>query len=231
MDSPFRFRSQPGEMALRNALIDVGRLAYDRGLLTANDGNLSCRLGADSLLMSPSGICKGRMASDDLLVLDMSGTLKSKPTGSRHEVSTEAPMHVESYRQRPDVGAVIHAHPPYCIALTVADVPLRADVLPEVLATLGSVPTADFAMPASEEGATAIRDLIRQHDVILLRQHGALAVGADLEEALIRLERVEHAAKVIFLATLLGKVSTLPAEARDRLLAMYAAGKTRGAKE
>jgi L-fuculose-phosphate aldolase len=103
---------------------------------------------------------------------------------------------------------------------------LRADVLAEVLATLGEVPTTEFAMPASEEGAATIRKWIRDHDVLLLRQHGALATGAGAEEALMRLERVEHAAKVIFLATLLGKVNTLPEGARDRLLAMYTAGRT-----
>lgn len=136
-------------------------------------------------------------------------------------------MHLAAYRERPDVGAVIHAHPPYSIALTVADIPLRADVLPEVLATLGSVPTTDFAMPASDENADAIRGLIRDHDALLLRQHGVLTVGADLEQALMHMERVEHAAMVIALATLLGKVQTVQPEARDRLLAMYAEGRSR----
>ncbi|MEX0787867.1 MAG: class II aldolase/adducin family protein, partial [Anaerolineales bacterium] len=163
----------------------------------------------------------------DLLVVDLSGAVVAEGGGPWEQVSSELPMHLETYRQRPDVGAVLHAHPPYCTALTVADIPLRADVLAEVLATLGEVPTTEFAMPASGEGAATIRKWIRDHDVLLLRQHGALATGAAAEEALMRLERVEHAAKVIFLATLLGKVNTLPEAARDRLLAMYTAGKRR----
>ena len=228
MDSPFRFRSDPGETALRGALVETGRIAYDRGLLTANDGNLSCRLGSDRVLMTPSGICKGRMGPQDLLIMDLSGSRLTHSAGRWDQVSTEAPMHLETYRQRADVGAVIHAHPPFCVALTVAGIALQADVLPEILATLGEVPTTDFAMPASDEGAAEIRKWIGDHDVILLRQHGALAAGADLEEALVRLERVEHAAMVIFLATLAGKVNPLPPKARERLLAMYAPGKGRG---
>ena len=223
MDSPFRFRSDPGETALRGALVDAGRIAYEQGLLAGNDGNLSCRLGGDRVLITPSGICKGRMSPQDLVIVDPSGAVLATGGGPWDQVSSELPMHLETYRQRPDVGAVLHAHPPYCTALSVADIPLRADVLPEILATLGEVPTTEFAMPASEEGAATIRKWIQGHDVLLLRQHGALATGANAEEALLRLERVEHAAKVIFLATLLGKVNSLPADARERLLAMYAA--------
>lgn len=225
MESPFRFRSDPNETSLRGALVDAGRIAYEQGLLAGNDGNLSCRLGGERVLITPSGVCKGRMSPGDLLIVDLSGAVAGRTGGPWDQVSTETPMHLETYRQRPEVGAVIHAHPPYCTALTVADIPLRADILPEILATLGEVPTTDFAMPASEEGAATIRKWIQGHDVLLLRQHGALATGVDTEEALLRLERVEHAAKVVFLATLLGKVNALPAEARERLLAMYAAGK------
>lgn len=222
-------RLPPGatEQDLRTAIVTAGRIAYQRGLITADDGNLSARLDGERILLTPSGGCKGRLAPDELLVLDLSGKVLSPGTGGARP-SSETPMHLAAYRERPDVGAVIHAHPPYSIALTVADIPLRADILPEVLATLGSVPTSDFAMPASDENADAIRGLIRDHDAILLRQHGVLTVGADLEQALMRMERVEHAAMVIALATLLGKVQSIPQEAQDRLLAIYAARKNSG---
>lgn len=226
MKNRLRLSSKASEQDLRAAIIETGRIAYDRGLITADDGNLSARLDRERILLTPSGGCKGRLAPDELLVLDLTGQVLSPGAGAARP-SSEAPMHLAAYHERPDIGAVIHAHPPYCIALTVADIPLRADVLPEVLATLGSVPTSDFAMPASDENADAIRDLIREHDAILLRQHGALVVGADLEQALIRMERVEHAAMVIALATLLGKVQSIPREAQDRLLAMYAATRSR----
>ena len=226
MENPLRLPPGATEQDLRTAIVHAGRIAYDRGLITADDGNLSARLDRERILLTPSGGCKGRLAPDGLLVLDLSGQVLS-PGGGNARPSSETPMHLAAYRERPDVGAVIHAHPPYCIALTVAGIPLRADVLPEVLATLGAVPTSDFAMPASDENADAIRELIQEHDAILLRQHGALAVGADLEQALMRMERVEHAAMVIALATLLGKVDVVPPEARDRLLAMYAASRAR----
>jgi len=226
MENTLRLPPGATEQDLRSAIVQAGRIAYHRGLITADDGNLSARLDRERILLTPSGGCKGRLAADELLVVDLSGQVLSPGVGNARP-SSETPMHLAAYRERPDVGAVIHAHPPYSIALTVADIPLRADVLPEVLATLGSVPTSDFAMPASAENADAIRELIREHDAILLRQHGALAVGADLEQALMRMERVEHAAMVIALATLLGKVDVVPPEARDRLLAMYAASRAR----
>lgn len=226
MKDVLRFPSQASEQDLRRAIVQAGRIAYDRGLITADEGNLSARLESGRILMTPSGACKGRLAPDDLLVLDLSGQVLAPGAGAARP-SSEAPMHLAAYRERPAIRAVIHAHPPYCIALTVADIPLRADALPEVLATLGSVPTSDFAMPASDENADAIRELIREHDAILLRQHGALAVGADVEQALMNMERVEHAAMVIALATLLGKVQSIPQEAQDRLLAMYAATRSR----
>jgi L-fuculose-phosphate aldolase len=126
-------------------------------------------------------------------------------------------MHLEVYKQRPDVRAVLHAHPVFATALTVADIPLPADVLPEVLLTLEEVPTTRYATPSSHDDADAIRTLIRNHDALLLRQHGSLTVGADLETALTHLERVEHVAEVYWRAQMLGVVRRIPAEDRARL--------------
>jgi L-fuculose-phosphate aldolase len=128
-------------------------------------------------------------------------------------------MHLEVYKNRPDIRAVIHAHPVFTTALTVAGLPFPSDVLPEVLQTLGDVPVTPYATPSSLEDAEVIRPLVRQHAAIVLRQHGTLTIGADLEEALLHLERMEHVAEVFWRAHVLGHVEHLTEEARRRLQA------------
>ncbi len=196
-------------MSHRTSLIEIGRIAYQRGLLTANDGNISVRLPDGNILITPSGLCKGRLAPEDLLVITPEGEVVQAAPGRRP--TSEQPMHLEVYRLRPDVHAVLHAHPPYAVALTVAGFNLRDDFLPEVRMTLGSIPTTDFALPSSPQNAAAIRALIPHHDALMLRQHGSLTVGRTLEEALINLERLEHTARVQYLAQTLGRIVPLPA--------------------
>jgi L-fuculose-phosphate aldolase len=127
------------------------------------------------------------------------------------------PMHLEVYRNRAGARAVIHAHPVCATALTVAGLEFPDDVLPESILALGEVPVTAYATPSSAEDAEAIRPLIRDHAAILLRQHGTLTVGADLEEALLRLERIEHVAEVFWRAQMLGKVNRLTPAARELL--------------
>jgi L-fuculose-phosphate aldolase len=217
MSSLLRFSQLATERDLRIAVVEAGRLCYAQGLMPANNGNISARMGEDRLVITPSTLCKGRLELDDLLVIDLEGrVLKSNPR-KKHRISSETPMHLEAYRQRPDVRAVIHAHPAYATALTVAGIPFPEDVLPELLEGLGPVPTTDFATPSSEENAAAIREPIRGHNAVLIRNHGALTVGRDLEEALIHLERVEHVARVIVLAQGLGRIHHLPPEMLEKL--------------
>lgn len=205
------------ERDLRLAIVETGRLCYAQGLMPANNGNISVRMGEDRLLITPSTLCKGRLEPEDLLVIDLNGqVLKADPRRKRR-ISSETPMHLEVYRQRPDARAVIHAHPPYATALTVAEIPLPTDVLPELLEGLGPVPVTGFATPSSEENAQAIRSLIGANNAVLIRNHGILTVGRDLDECLIHLERVEHVAKVVSLAQTLGHVSRLPAEVLSKL--------------
>ncbi len=200
---------------LRQAIIMCGRLCYERRLMTSNDGNISVRVDAERILITPAGLSKGRMEAEDLILLDMEGKILQAAAGRRP--SSETPMHLEAYRQRPDIRAVIHAHPIFATTLTVAGKDIPLDVLPEVLLTLGEVPTTAYATPASHEDAEVIRELIRSHNALMLRQHGSLTVGKNLEEALIHLERVEHVAQVYYQALLLGHVERIPAEALQRL--------------
>lgn len=203
---------------LRQAILECGRLCYERHLMTSNDGNISVRVDAERVLITPSGISKGRMEASDLILLDLEGQVLEATPGRKP--SSETPMHLEVYRQRSDVRAVIHAHPLFATTLTVAGKDLPTDVLPEVLLTLGEIPTTRYATPASHEDAEVIRELIRDHDALLLRQHGSLTVGRNLEEALIHLERLEHVAQVYYQALLLGHVERIPAPALEKLRRM-----------
>jgi len=126
-------------------------------------------------------------------------------------------MHLEAYRQREDIGAVLHAHPPYSTALTIAGTPFPENIVPEVLVLLGKVATAPYAVPGTQDLALSIREPIKTHDAVLLSNHGSLTVGKTLEQALIALERMEFAAQLYYLAYNLGKIIPLPEEEIKRL--------------
>ncbi len=203
------------EADLRRAVISCGEICYARRLLTSNDGNISVRLGSDRVLITAAGICKGRMDADDLLIVDLTGKVIGSADGRRP--SSETPMHLEAYQQRPDVRAVIHSHPVFATALTVAGLEFPIDILPEAISLLGDVPVTAYATPSSHEDADAIRPFIPDHNAILLRQHGSLTVGRNLDEALIHLERIEHVSEVFLRASMLGQVQRIPAALLEKL--------------
>ena len=185
----------------REAVCRVGKLLYDRGYVAANDGNISVRVGEGRLLITPSGVSKGRMTPDMLLVTDLDGTVIE---GNRHP-SSEGKMHLEVYRGRPDVNAVVHAHPPVSTAFAVCRRGLETPYLSDLVAGLGQVPcTPSFAMLSTEEVPQSVRPYLADHNALLLANHGALAWGGDLWEAFDRLETVEHTAKIVLNAQLLG---------------------------
>ena len=185
----------------REAVCRVGRLLYDRGYVAANDGNISVKVAENRLLITPSGVSKGRMTPEMLLVTDMDGTVIE---GNRHP-SSEGKMHLEVYRGRPDVNAVVHAHPPVSTAFAVCRRGLETPYLSELVAGLGQVPcTTSFAMLSTEEVPESVRPYLADHNALLLANHGALAWGGDLWEAFDRLETVEHTAKIVLNAQLLG---------------------------
>ena len=185
----------------REAVCRVGKLLYDRGYVAANDGNISVKVAENRLLITPSGVSKGRMTPEMLLVTDMDGTVIE---GDRHP-SSEGKMHLEVYRGRPDVNAVVHAHPPVSTAFAVCRRGLETLYLSELVAGLGQVPcTPSFAMLSTEEVPQSVRPYLADHNALLLANHGALAWGGDLWEAFDRLETVEHTAKIVLNAQLLG---------------------------
>jgi L-fuculose-phosphate aldolase len=196
------------EICLRNELIQINRILAERGLIRSSDGNISVRLNRNFLLITPSGVYKSAMSPDDLLVIDMDGKVESARNGV-HPTS-ETLMHLQVYRQRPEINAVIHAHPPFSTALTIAGKPFPVEYIPEVLIALEDVPTAAYATPGTLGMANSIHDLIRGHACILLSHHGSLTVGGSLEEALIATERMEHAAYTLWITQTFGTPIPLP---------------------
>ena len=199
--------------SLRADIVEIGRRMYARGYTASNDGNISVRLGPDRLLMTPKSVCKGFMTPDMMCVTDLNGT---KISGDR-DPSSEALMHLEVYRQRPDVQAVVHAHPPTATGFAVAGIPLDRAVLAEVLTTLGSIPLAEYATPSTAELPEAVRKYIKAHDGMLLANHGALTVGADLYSAYYKMETIEHFAHISLVARMLGRENLISREEVMRL--------------
>ena len=210
------FSSSVGETDLRLAIVECGRITYERHLTTSNDGNISVRMDDGFILITPSGISKGRLSPDDLIVVDLDGNVVSAMVNRRP--SSETPMHLEVYKQREDVRAVLHAHPIFATTLTVAGSEFPMDMLPEVLLTLGNVPITDYATPSSHEDAIAIRPFVKDHNALLLSQHGSLTYGKNLDEALIHLERIEHVSEIYWRAKMLGTVKRVPPEAHGKLI-------------
>ena len=201
------------EQALRDAIVEVGRRLYARGYTASNDGNISVRLDGTRLLMTPKSVCKGFMKPDMMCITDLDGR---KLSGDR-DPSSEMQMHLEVYRQRPDANAVVHAHPPTATGFAVAGIPLDRAVLAEVVTTLGSVPIAEYATPSTRELPDAVRKYVKAHDGMLLANHGALTLGADLFAAYYKMETIEHFAKISLVARLLGGERLLSRQEVERL--------------
>ena len=209
------------ETALREQIVRVGKLMYDHGLIVGVDGNISARLSELRILVTPSGLCKGLMTAEQVIIVDLEGKKVGSETDANRNLhpTSETRMHLEVYRQRPDVGGVVHAHPCTAIALSIADIPLADRMIPEAIVNLGLVPTTEYATPASAENVYAIRDLIAGHDGIILRRHGTLTVGKDPWQAFVRTEFLEQVARITMMLRQLGAGEPIPAEEVRKLLA------------
>jgi L-fuculose-phosphate aldolase len=203
----------PSETQLRADIVEIGRRLYARGYTASNDGNVSVRLDGGRLLMTPKNVCKGFMEPSMMCITDLDG----KKIAGERDPSSEMQMHLEVYRQRPDVTAVVHAHPPIATAFAVAGIPLDRAVLAEVVTTLGSIPIAEYATPSTRELPEAVRKYVKAHDGMLLANHGALTVGADLFSAYYKMETIEHFAKISFVARMLGGERLLSRDEVSRL--------------
>ena len=208
---------------LRADIVEIGRRLYTRGFCASNDGNISIRFADDRVLTTPKSVSKGYMTPDMMVVVDLDGR---KVSGER-DASSELLMHLEVYHQRPDARAVVHAHPPLATGFAVAGVPLDRAVLAEVVTTLGSIPIAGYGTPSTPELPVAVRQYIKVHDGLLLANHGALTIGADVYAAYYKMETVEHFARISLVARLLGGERLLSQEEVLRLQALRGATASR----
>lgn len=195
----------PEERTLRDQLVRVCRRLYAKELIVATDGNVSARLGPERFLTTPSGVCKGELEPEMLVVVDGEGR---RLEGSL-EPSSEFGMHRAIYQVRPEIEAIVHAHPPTATAFSVAGVSLEAPILTEVVLTVGAIPTTPYATPGTSEVGVVVRDVALTHDAFILDHHGAVTLGRTLDEAYHRMETVEQTAKVHLVAHQLGGIRPL----------------------
>jgi L-fuculose-phosphate aldolase len=191
------------------------RLA-DAGLIAGQDGNVSVRVGEDRALVTPAGLIKSELEPEDMVEVDLAG----KRVRGQRRPSSEIDMHLRILRGRPDVGAVVHAHPPVATGFSVAGEAFDACVLPELIFQVGWVPLVPYGTPGTAELGEQLEPFIRGYDALLLANHGAVTMGATLQDARIRMESLEHAAKILLTARLLGRVVELDRASVERLEAL-----------
>ena len=201
------------ESQSRKLIVEIGKLLYERSYVVSSDGNVSIRLNENTVLATPTMMCKGRMTEDDLALTDMEG----KPLSDK-KASSELAMHLLIYKMRPDVKAVCHAHPPHGTAFAVAGLAIDKPILSEVILTLGCVPLTDYGTPSTNELTEAMKPYVPHHNALLMANHGAVAYGDDLWQAFDRLETLEHTAKIAILAKALGGANDLPQDAIEKLI-------------
>jgi len=193
------------EQKHRDEIVHYGRLLHQTGLVAATDGNLSVRLCDGNFLCTPTAMSKGMMSQEDLVIVDALGQRVS----GRRDVSSEIAMHLFIYRNRTDVNAVVHAHPPTATGFAAAGMPLDAALCSEIVISLGKVPLAHYETPGTPELAEALAPLVYDHDAILMANHGVVTYGADLLTAYMNMETVEHYAKIALVTHMLGKQKPL----------------------
>ncbi|MCO6510831.1 MAG: class II aldolase/adducin family protein [Aridibacter famidurans] len=201
------------ESEARELIVEVGRIMYERGYVVSSDGNVSIRLGEDRILATPTMTSKGRMTVDSLAVTDLDGN----PLSDKR-ASSELAMHILIYKNRPEIRAVCHAHPPHGTAFAVAGLAIDKPILSEVILTLGCVPLTDYGTPSTDELTDAMRPFVAHHNALLMANHGAVAYGRDLWEAFDRMETLEHTAKIAILSRALGGANDLPPESIEKLI-------------
>jgi L-fuculose-phosphate aldolase len=190
----------PREQQLREEIVHAGQMMYQRGWIAANDGNITARLDENRILATPAGVCKGTMHPEDLLVCDNQG---DRIAGDRAR-TTEMSMHVAIYSARPDIHAVVHAHPPTSTGFAVAGRALNLGLMPELIVSMGSVPLAEYGLPGTSALTEGMLPYIPKFNAILLANHGAVCYGETVPQAYARMETLEHLARISLVAELLG---------------------------
>ena len=205
MKSPFEIKKE---------ICEVGHKLWAKGFVAANDGNISVKISENEYYCTPTGVSKGDLTPDMIIKVDKDG----KKLEGKLNPSSEIKMHMRVYRERPDVTAVVHAHPPVATAFTVADIDLDQYILPEAVLTIGNVPTCDYGTPSTMEIPDSLDPYLQQHDAFLLRNHGALTVGCTLQKAFFVMEEVEFNAVICKHAMDLGAVHEISNDQLKKLM-------------
>jgi L-fuculose-phosphate aldolase len=202
--------------ATRRDMLQVCRRLYERGLVAGTDGNVSVRLSKDRILATPTGMSKGFLEADDLVVCDIAG----RQVAGKRRLTTEIKIHLAAYAQREDVCAVVHAHPPYATAFAVARKPLEERLMPEAYIAVGKVALTAYGTPSTDELEASIRPALAGHDAVLLANHGAMTLGRDVIAAYHRMEALEQLARITAVTQLIGGAQSLTPEEIARLEAI-----------
>jgi L-fuculose-phosphate aldolase len=203
---------------IKKEIIETGKRLWARSMVAANDGNISVKVDDNTILTTATGVSKGFMDDDDIVIVDLSG----KQLSQGKKPSSELPMHLEIYKRRDDIKAIMHAHPPIATGFAAAGMQLDKSILPEVILTLGSVTLTPYETTGTEELARIAAEGIKNHNGILLQNHGAVTVGADIWQAYYRMETLEHFAQITLVTRILGRQSVLSDQEIDKLAALRA---------
>ncbi|OJU16502.1 MAG: fuculose phosphate aldolase [Clostridiales bacterium 43-6] len=187
---------------IKKQICEVGLRLWQLGFVAANDGNITVKVDADVFLTTPTGVSKSFLTPEMIIAVNSEGKVLDDVT--KYKPSSELPMHIRCYREREDIRAVIHAHPPVATGFAIAHIPLDSYTMPEAIIFLGSVPIAKYGTPSTNEIPDAVAEHLPLHDTMLLENHGALTVGVDLMTAYYRMETLEHFAKITLTARQLG---------------------------
>jgi L-fuculose-phosphate aldolase len=203
------------EQKIKEELCEIGRRVYNRGMVAANDGNFSVKINEKEILCTPTGVSKGFMTVEYICKIDSNGAILEANEGFRP--SSEMKMHLHVYRERPDVKAVVHAHPMYATSFAIAGIALTHPITPEAIITLGEVPLVKYGTPSTDEIPEAIAEYLPDYDALLLANHGALTYAETLLSAYHKMESLEFYAQLLYQAKMLGGAQELTKEQVERL--------------
>jgi L-fuculose-phosphate aldolase len=204
----------PSERKHREEIVRYGRMLHERGFVAAMDGNLSVRLPDQRILVTPTCVSKGTMRPADMVIVDLEGNRVS----GRRNVTSEIGMHLLIYSQRPDVQAIVHAHPPTATGFAAAGLALTEPLVCEVVMGLGCIPLARYGTPGTSELAQTLEPYVPHYDAILMSNHGVVTYGDTLEHAYMKMETVEHFAQISLVTHLLGRQQPLKQVEIEKLL-------------
>ncbi len=205
----------PSDHEAKQSILEVGRRMYTKNFVASNDGNISCKVSENTIWCTPTGVSKGYMTDEMLVLMDLDGNVLR----GTWKPSSEMKMHLRVYKENPNVNAVVHAHPPAATSYAIAGIPLNSAILTEAVMGIGEIPLAPYAMPGTQEVPDSIAPFVKTHNACLLANHGALTWGKDVMEAWMRMESVEYYATVsMYTRGLIGQANELTCAQVERLI-------------